>query len=115
MSGEEEGHQRVVLETDRVVDAFLFALAKKYGTQVVAVRVDPYAGPATALSGGDLAFGTSRCIGDDRPPGRGEWHDRERGRAVMCCRSAAETPLACGYTRAESLQLIRRFVPICLA
>jgi len=46
-SGVDEEHQRVVLTTDRVVDAFLFALAKKYGTEVVAVRVDPHSGAFT--------------------------------------------------------------------
>jgi len=50
-SGVDEEHQRVVLETDRVVDPFLFALAKKYGTEVLAIRVDPRAGPVTAVSG----------------------------------------------------------------
>jgi hypothetical protein len=50
-SGVEEEHQRVVLETDRVVDPFLFALAKKYGSEVIAVRVDPHAGPFTTTSG----------------------------------------------------------------
>jgi hypothetical protein len=41
----DEPSERVVLETDRVVDAYLYALAKAYGTAVVAVRVDPRSGP----------------------------------------------------------------------
>jgi hypothetical protein len=44
--------QRVVLETDRVVDGFLVTLARTYGTEIVAVRVDPHAGPFTTLTGG---------------------------------------------------------------
>jgi hypothetical protein len=54
--GIDEEHQRVILQTDRVVDAFLFALAKRYGTEVVAVRVDPRAGPIRVLDTGVSAL-----------------------------------------------------------
>jgi hypothetical protein len=43
--GIDDASQRVVFETDRVVDGFLFALARAYGTEAVAVRVDPRSGP----------------------------------------------------------------------
>ena len=46
----DEATQRVILETDRVVDPFLYLLAKTYGTEIVAVRVDPHAGPFTSIS-----------------------------------------------------------------
>lgn len=41
----DEESQRVVFETDRVNETFLYALAKTYGTEAVAVRVDPRSGP----------------------------------------------------------------------
>ncbi len=41
----DDASQRVVFESDRVVDGFLFALAHTYGTEAVAVRVDPRSGP----------------------------------------------------------------------
>src|SRR5205085_2146338 len=41
--------ERVIFETDRVVDGFMSALARTYGTEAVAVRVDPRSGP---FSGG---------------------------------------------------------------
>jgi hypothetical protein len=44
-------HERVVLETDRIVDGVLYTLAKKYGTDAIAVRVDPRSGPFTSLAG----------------------------------------------------------------
>ena len=43
--GIDDESQRVVFETDRVVDDFLFALARTYGTEAVAVRIDPRSGP----------------------------------------------------------------------
>src|SRR3954468_12265564 len=43
--GIDDESQRVVFETDRVNDAFVYALAKRYGTEAVAVRVDPRAVP----------------------------------------------------------------------
>jgi hypothetical protein len=41
--------QRVVLETDRVIDGFLIALARRYGTEIIAVRVDPRSGPFRSI------------------------------------------------------------------
>lgn len=41
--------QRVVFESDRVVDSFLYALARRYGPDVVALRVDPRSGAFCAL------------------------------------------------------------------
>ena len=43
--GIDDESERVVFESDRVNDAFLFALARTYGPDVVAIRVDPLSGP----------------------------------------------------------------------
>ena len=61
-SGVDGEHERVVLTTDRVVDAFLFALAKKYGTEIVAVRVDPHAGSSTTLPAASEPSATGRQL-----------------------------------------------------
>src|SRR4051812_39683863 len=45
--GIDDESERVIFETDRVVDGFMSALATTYGTDVVAVRVDPRAGPVS--------------------------------------------------------------------
>ena len=43
--GIDDASQRVVFESDRVVDSFLYALARTYGPDVVALRVNPRSGP----------------------------------------------------------------------
>lgn len=44
-------HDRVLLETDRLNDELLHAIANTYGTEAVAVRVDPSSGPFTMPQG----------------------------------------------------------------
>jgi len=47
--GIDDASQRVVFESDRAVDSFLYALARAYGPDVVALRVDPRSGPFCSL------------------------------------------------------------------
>jgi hypothetical protein len=59
MFGSDDEHDRIVIEVDHLTDELATALATRFGTDAIAVRVDPLSANATALAGG----------GDDGPDG----------------------------------------------
>jgi hypothetical protein len=50
--GPDSEHDRIVIEVQRLTDASATALASRFGTEAIAVRVDPRSRQFTALSGG---------------------------------------------------------------
>jgi hypothetical protein len=46
-AGPDPEHDRVIVETDRVDDGLLEAIAARFGVQVIAVRIDPRGNPFT--------------------------------------------------------------------
>jgi hypothetical protein len=48
--GPDNEYNRIVIEVQRLTDASANALAARFGTEAVAVRVDPRSGPFTNLS-----------------------------------------------------------------
>jgi imidazole glycerol phosphate synthase subunit HisF len=48
-AGPDPEHDRVIIETDRVNDQLLEAIAARFGVDVIAVRVDPRATPLHLL------------------------------------------------------------------
>jgi hypothetical protein len=54
--GPDDEHNRIVIEVQRLSDASASALASRFGTEAIAVRVDPRSGPAR-LTGGRFEHG----------------------------------------------------------
>jgi hypothetical protein len=52
MFGPDDEHDRVVIEVDHLTDALATALAARFGTEAIAIRVDPLSGSFTSLAAG---------------------------------------------------------------
>lgn len=49
--GPDDEHDRIVIEVDRLTDALAAALAARFGTEAIAVRVDPSSTSLTSIAG----------------------------------------------------------------
>ena len=88
--GIDDESQRVVFESDRVNDAFVYALARRYGPDIVAMRIDPLSGPFCAPVGRldpSQPFLPGEC-GYVAPPVLGI-NTSDRRRSVVIAASAA--------------------------
>lgn len=86
--GIDDESQRVVFETDRLNEEFVVALARAYGPDAVAVRIDPFSGPACMpvlpLDPAAAAPGTCGYV----PPPVVGIDASDRGRAVVAVSAA---------------------------